>query len=152
VLWFASVFFVALPAAVLWASGSELRPPSGAGRLAAGAIVAAALAALVGPVRAFIVEGRGTQAPIAPPELLVRSGLYARVRNPMYASYFAIVLGEALLYRSRALLAYALLFFALEHAYVVGVEEKVLRRRFGADYDAYRARVGRWLPRRRRRS
>ena len=150
VLWFASMFFVAFPAAVLWASGSDFRPPPGPTRWIGGAILGLALALLVGPVRAFIVEGRGTQVPIAPPVFLVLSGLYTRVRNPMYLNYLVIVLAEALIYRSFPLLAYAMAFFALEHFYVVGIEEKELHRRFGPAYEAYCARVGRWLPRRRR--
>jgi protein-S-isoprenylcysteine O-methyltransferase Ste14 len=148
VLWFASMFFVAFPAGVLWASGGGFSPPPGPNRWIGGAMLGAALLLLIGPVRAFIVEGRGTQVPIAPPEFLVLSGLYTRMRNPMYLNYFVIVLAEAIVYRSVPLLAYALLFFAVEHAYVVGVEEKELRRRFGAPYEAYCARVGRWLPRR----
>jgi protein-S-isoprenylcysteine O-methyltransferase Ste14 len=146
--WFSLMFFVTFPALVLVASGASLWPPPGANRWLGGAILVAAHALLVGPVLAFIVEGRGTQLPIAPPGVLVRSGLYTRVRNPMYSIYFAIVLGEAVLYRSLPLLAYALAFFALEHVYVVAFEEKRLRRRFGADYDAYCERVPRWLPRR----
>ena len=146
--WFSLMFFLLLPALVQLGSGASLWPPPGPQRWIGGAILVAAHALLLGPVRAFIVEGRGTQAPMAPPGLLVRSGLYTRVRNPMYLVYFAIVLGEAILYRSLPLAAYACAFFALEHAYVVGVEEKELRRRFGAEYDAYCARVGRWLPRR----
>jgi protein-S-isoprenylcysteine O-methyltransferase Ste14 len=147
-LWFSAIFFAMLPAGVLWWSGASLWPPPGPSRWIGGAILVAAHLLLVGPVRAFIVEGRGTQLPLAPPGSLVASGLYARVRNPMYAIYLAIVLGEAILYRSLALAAYALFFFAIEHAYVVGFEEGELRRRFGADYEAYCRRVGRWLPRR----
>lgn len=146
--WFSLIFFGALPALVLLASGAGLWPPPGPNRWLGAAILVVAHVLLVAPVRAFIVEGRGTQLPIAPPGTLVRSGLYTRVRNPMYAIYFAIVLGEAVLYRSLALLGYAIAFFALEHVYVVAREEKLLRRRFGADYDAYCERVGRWLPRR----
>jgi protein-S-isoprenylcysteine O-methyltransferase Ste14 len=149
-LWFSLMFFLLFPALVLWGSGASFWPPPGANRWIGGAILVAAHALLLGPVRAFIVEGRGTQAPIAPPGLLVRSGLYTRVRNPMYLNYVVIVLGEAVLYRSLPLAAYACVFFAIEHAYVVGFEEKELRRRFGAEYDAYCARVGRWLPRRHR--
>ena len=150
-LWFSAIFFVLLPTLVLRASGASLWPPPGPTRWIGAAILVAAHALLVAPVRAFVVEGRGTQAPIAPPGSLVTSGLFARVRNPMYSIYLAIVLGEAVLYRSAALVAYAAAFFALAHAYVVLHEEPQLRRRFGADYDAYCRRVGRWLPRRRRR-
>lgn len=147
---FSLMFFALFPALVLWASGASLWPPPGPSRWIGAAILVAAHAVLLGPVRAFIVEGRGTQAPVAPPGRLVRSGLYTRIRNPMYLDYVAIVLGLAVLYRSPALVGYAVAFFALEHAYVVGVEEKELHRRFGADYEAYCAQVGRWLPRRKR--
>lgn len=149
-LWFSLMFFVLFPALVLWGSGASLRPPPGPNLWIGGAILLAAHALLFGPVRAFVVEGRGTQLPLAPPGRLVLGSLYTRVRNPMYLNYLAIVVGEAVLYRSLPLAAYACAFFALEHAYVVGVEEKALRRRFGAEYDAYCAQVGRWLPRRRR--
>jgi protein-S-isoprenylcysteine O-methyltransferase Ste14 len=40
--------------------------------------------------------------------------------------------------------------FAVNAVYFPLVEEPGLRRRFGADYEAYRAAVPRWLPRLRR--
>jgi len=33
------------------------------------------------------------------------------------------------------------------HLFVVGYEEPTLRSKFGADYDAFRANVPRWIPR-----
>jgi protein-S-isoprenylcysteine O-methyltransferase Ste14 len=39
--------------------------------------------------------------------------------------------------------------FAVNAVYFPLVEEPGLRRRFGEDYDAYRANVPRWIPRRR---
>ena len=150
-LWFSAMFFALFPALVLWASGAPLwPPPPGASRWLGGAILAGALALLVAPVRAFVVLGRGTQLPLAPPGTLVAQGPFARVRNPMYTLYVAIVFGLAVLFRSLALVVYALGFAALVHVYVVRHEEPVLRRRFGAAYDAYCRETGRWLPRRRR--
>lgn len=148
--WFGFVFFLALPAAVLWWSGSDLRPPSGATRWLGGALIVAAHALLVAPVWAFVREGRGTLAPVAPPSRFVVSGLHRRLRNPMYALYVVIAFGEAILFRSLALAGYAAGLFLTAHGYVVFVEEKALRRRFGPAYDAYCARVSRWLPRRER--
>ena len=147
-LWFSAMFFLIFPAGVLWWSGASFWPPPGPNRWIGASILVGAHGLLVGPLRAFIAEGRGTQAPVAPPGSLVASGLYTRVRNPMYSIYLVIVLGEAVLYRSLPLAAYAGVFFGIEHAYVVGFEEKELRRRFGADYEDYCRRVGRWLPRR----
>jgi protein-S-isoprenylcysteine O-methyltransferase Ste14 len=147
-LWFALWFFALFPAAALWAAGESLRPPPGPLGLAGAALVALALAALVAPHLRFLREGRGTQLPLDPPRHLVARGAYAWVRNPMYLLYGAIVLGEVLLYRSWALLAYALAFAALVQLFVVRFEEPGLRRRFGAPYEAYCARVPRWIPRR----
>jgi protein-S-isoprenylcysteine O-methyltransferase Ste14 len=96
----------------------------------------------------FARRGRGTLAPVDPPTTLVVQGLYRYVRNPMYLCVTMIVLGEALLTGSRALLAYWAVWFLAVNLFVIGYEEPTLRRRFGPAYDRYLATVGRWLPRR----
>jgi protein-S-isoprenylcysteine O-methyltransferase Ste14 len=55
----------------------------------------------------FVVRGRGTPAPAAPPTRLVVSGQYGHVRNPMYVALVAAVLGQALVLGSGGLVAYA---------------------------------------------
>jgi protein-S-isoprenylcysteine O-methyltransferase Ste14 len=97
----------------------------------------------------FARRGRGTLAPVDPPTTLVVQGLYRYVRNPMYLSVTMIVLGEALLTGSRALLAFWAVWVRAANLFVIGYAEPTLRRRFGTTYDRYRATVGRWLPRRR---
>jgi protein-S-isoprenylcysteine O-methyltransferase Ste14 len=96
----------------------------------------------------FARRGRGTLAPVDPPKTLVVQGLYRYVRNPMYVSVTTIVLGEALLTGSRALLAYWAVWFLAVNLFVIGYEEPTLHRRFGPAYERYRATVGRWVPRR----
>jgi protein-S-isoprenylcysteine O-methyltransferase Ste14 len=98
-------------------------------------------------VALFAMVGRGTLAPWDPTQRLVARGPYRRVRNPMITSVLASLLGEAALFGSWALLAWAAAVFAINHAYFLLVEEPGLRDRFGADYDAYAARVPRWIPR-----
>ena len=95
----------------------------------------------------FARSGRGTLAPVDPPRELVVGGLYRYVKNPMYLSVTTIILGEALLARSLALLFYWVVWFAAANLFVIGYEEPALRRRFGGSYDLYIQRVGRWLPR-----
>jgi protein-S-isoprenylcysteine O-methyltransferase Ste14 len=95
----------------------------------------------------FARRGRGTLAPVDPPTTLVIQGLYRYVRNPMYLSVTMIVLGEALLTGSKALLAYWAVWFLAANLFVIGYEEPTLRRRFGPAYERYRATVGRWVPR-----
>jgi protein-S-isoprenylcysteine O-methyltransferase Ste14 len=147
-LWFALNFFLAFPALVLYASGASLWPPGGAPSALAAALILLAHVGIFALLVDFVRFGRGTQAPLDPPRELVLRGFYRFVRNPMYLLYVVIVLSEALLYRSPALLAYALAFWLLTHAYVVLREEPELERRFGAGYTGYCRRVGRWLPRR----
>ena len=54
------------------------------------AAVAAGLACLLDCFARFALEGRGTPAPVAQTEVLVASGLYRFVRNPMYVSVLII--------------------------------------------------------------
>jgi protein-S-isoprenylcysteine O-methyltransferase Ste14 len=77
----------------------------------------------------------------------VVTGLYRYVRNPMYVAVVVIILGQALLLGDGRLLWYGVLFWLACHAFVVGYEEPTLKRTFGAQYEAYRASVPRWIPR-----
>ena len=94
----------------------------------------------------FARSGRGTLSPLDPPRHLVVRGLYRYVRNPMYVSVTAIILGEALLIRSVALALYWAVWFVGANLFVIGFEEPSLRRRFGSSYDEYARKVGRWIP------
>ncbi len=95
----------------------------------------------------FVVVGKGTPAPFDPPRQLVMRGPYRLVRNPMYLGAGLALCGAAIFYRSPALLGYVLALAVITHAFVVWYEEPTLRRLFGTDYEAYRSRVRRWLPR-----
>lgn len=95
----------------------------------------------------FARTGRGTPAPWAPTERFVASGLYRFVRNPMYVGVLLVVAGEGLLLGSATVLVWAGVLLVAFHSFVVLVEEPSLSARFGAEYESYRRRVGRWLPR-----
>ncbi len=95
----------------------------------------------------FVVEGLGTPAPIAPPSRLVVGGIYRHVRNPMYVSVIACILGQALLLNQPVLVWYAAVVGAAVVAFVHFYEEPKLTRQFGADYERYRAAVPGWWPR-----
>ena len=116
-----------------------------------GAVVAAAGATgYVWCAASFVLVGRGTPAPVAAPVVFVARGPYQIVRNPMYVAVITAVLGEALAFGSGALVAYAGFLAITFHLFVVLYEEPTLASRFGASYEAYRRRVPRWLPARRR--
>ena len=95
----------------------------------------------------FALEGRGTPAPIAQTEILVVTGLYRFVRNPMYVAVVTIVLGEGLLFGQFLLFAYAGGIWIVFHLFVRLYEERRLAQRFGRSYEIYCDHVRRWLPR-----
>lgn len=109
--------------------------------------IVAGLGLLGACVFEFARSGRGTLSPVDPPKVLVVRGLYRHVRNPMYLSVSAIVLGEVALTGSWALLAYWAVWFAAANGFVMAYEEPALRRQFGATYERYSSVVGRWIPR-----
>ena len=88
----------------------------------------------------FARSGRGTLSPVDPPRHLVVRGLYRYVRNPMYLSVTAILLGEVLLTRSSALAIYWAVWFAVVNLFVIAYEEPWLRGRFGDSYAEYAAK------------
>ena len=94
----------------------------------------------------FARRGRGTLSVFDPTRRLVVRGLYRYVRNPMYLSVTMIVLGEAVVAGSKPLVIYWAVFFAAANVFVITYEEPDLRRKFGASYDQYTRRVGRWIP------
>jgi protein-S-isoprenylcysteine O-methyltransferase Ste14 len=96
----------------------------------------------------FAAAGRGTPGPWDAPRRVVTRGPYQWVRNPIYLAALLVVLGEAGLFGSSWLLAYAGAMAACFHLFVTGYEEPALRRRFGPGYLAYRSTVPRWIPRR----
>ena len=104
-------------------------------------------AGLLSCIWQFFSEGRGTLAPIDAPKELVVRGLYKYVRNPMYVLVVTILIGEAVLFSSAALVIEAGIFFSSAYLFVVFYEEPALRRQFGESYERYTNRVGRWIPR-----
>jgi protein-S-isoprenylcysteine O-methyltransferase Ste14 len=98
-------------------------------------------------VRMFAVVGRGTPGPWDAPRRVVTTGPYRWMRNPIYLAALLVVLGEAWLFLSVPLLIYAAAMAAVFQLFVIGYEERALRRRFGDAYLEYRRRVPRWLPR-----
>jgi protein-S-isoprenylcysteine O-methyltransferase Ste14 len=93
----------------------------------------------------FASYGRGTPAPIDAPKKLVRRGLYRYSRNPMYVGVLTVICGWAILYQSVAVAVYGIVVAGCFYSFVVFVEEPILKKRFGAEYEQYCAEVPRWL-------
>jgi protein-S-isoprenylcysteine O-methyltransferase Ste14 len=79
------------------------------------------------------------------PERILESGPYRFTRNPMYLGHLIFMVGLAITFWS----AFAAILLAARavwfHCRVLS-DEKRLQAEFGAAYDAYRARVSRWIP------
>ncbi len=116
--------------------------------LAGLALIAAGLALWVWTVRLLARIGRGTLAPWDPTRRLVVEGPYRHVRNPMISAVLCVLLGEASLFGSVALLLWFGVFFALNYVGFLAYEEPGLERRFGGEYLEYKRNVPRWIPRR----
>ncbi|HVZ45634.1 MAG TPA: isoprenylcysteine carboxylmethyltransferase family protein [Ramlibacter sp.] len=150
-----TVFFVVAPCTlaglVPWSiTGWQLQPPFLGLELTRGLgaiMILAGVPGLVDAFARFALQGLGTPAPIAPPRNLVVTGLYRYVRNPIYVAVVAIILGQAVLMGDGRLIVYGALLWLFFHVFVVAYEEPTLEQTFGAEYEAFRAAVPRWIPR-----
>ncbi len=90
-------------------------------------------------------ERAGTAAePWHPTTALVTTGLYARIRNPMYVALVLLLTGIGLLSGGAWLLLLVPVLGAVLHLGVVRPEERYLAGRFGDAYRAYRSRAPRY--------
>jgi protein-S-isoprenylcysteine O-methyltransferase Ste14 len=144
---------VLVPALLVWRSdgvsvGWGLPGVLAALPVALGLVLLAIGATLVVQTIALFVRfGRGTLAPWDPTARLVVHGPYRRVRNPMIGGVLFSLLGEAILLGSAPLLVWFAVAAGVNAVYIPLVEEPGLVRRYGVDYEHYRAAVPRWLPR-----
>jgi len=150
VLAFGGLMLLVFPAIAIEGSGSGWVSPWSrpAWQLS---LIAQALAvpAILGitAVQEFVTRGGGTPVPFDPPRVLVTTGVYAYVANPMQLSgvLMLVLLGAAL---QNVWVAAA---GVMAHVYSLGLagwdEGEDLRERFGDDYTAYRRGVSRWIPR-----
>ncbi|TLZ53866.1 MAG: isoprenylcysteine carboxylmethyltransferase family protein, partial [Methanobacteriota archaeon] len=92
-------------------------------------------------------HGRGTPYPRRPPKRLVTTGPFALVRNPIIVSWGILMIGIGVVLNWTGLFLLMAPALVIVHVYLVFREEPLLRMRFPAEYDAYRLRVPRWIPR-----
>jgi protein-S-isoprenylcysteine O-methyltransferase Ste14 len=110
-------------------------------------ILAGSILVLLEAFARFAFQGIGTPAPVAPTRHLVVSGLYRRVRNPMYVAVVAAILGQSMMFGNLMLVWYAALSWFVTHLFVVFYEEPTLRKNFGDEYAEFCANVPRSIPR-----
>lgn len=93
------------------------------------------------------LRSKTTVNPLKPEKtaVLVADGIYRVTRNPMYVGMLLLLVAWAVFLASPWALAGPLLFFAWIDRFQIAPEERVLERKFGTAFDAYRRRVRRWL-------
>lgn len=77
---------------------------------------------------------------------LIQSGPYAIVRHPIYTSMFCIFIALALMLAVWWTAVIGAVIFFIGTEIRVRAEERLLAGRFGASFDAYRARVSAYIP------
>ncbi|HZC06264.1 MAG TPA: 1-acyl-sn-glycerol-3-phosphate acyltransferase [Ktedonobacterales bacterium] len=139
-------FWVALPLALVMAGRGldaalhlALAPSAWGWALLIGGLAFVAWAALW-----LRIRGDGLPVSALPPPRLVVSGPYGLVRHPMYLGYNVALIGLALILGSPGLLILGGPVFLLGWVIYALIEERSLRRRFGAEYRAYQVEVAIW--------
>ena len=134
-----AIMLALLVAAPLWRGrrGGTAASVVGGTLVLTGAWLGIAGARRLGPSRTPFPEPKAESQ-------LVTTGIYARVRHPLYASMIALGFGWALLWHSRPALLLAGVQALFLHA-KAGLEERLLRVRF-PQFAAYARRVPRLLP------
>lgn len=127
-----------------WFPALDFTLPAKVVAVAALAAAGATFAAL--GVRAF-VRARTTLDPRVPHESsrLVRSGVYRASRNPMYLGMLLLLAAWGLHLGNLAALLGLPAFVLYMNRFQIGPEERLLRQKFGPEFDQYRAAVRRWL-------
>ena len=93
---------------------------------------------------AYIVRGGKDKKVYA--EHLVSTGIFSHCRNPLYVGNILMLLGVGILANSLIYVGVIMPLFLFIYQAIVLAEEHFLRGKFGADFDAYCARVNRWIP------
>lgn len=79
------------------------------------------------------------------PGVLVQDGVFAWSRNPMYLGFVLAALGVALLLGAASALPFPFALGLTLHRRFIPMEEAMMQAAFGERFDAYRARVRRWI-------
>lgn len=114
--------------------------------------VAAAATALLGIVisLAGIVTFKQAHTTIDPKQpaqtsTLISSGVYRYSRNPMYLGVLLVLLGWAIYLGNLLSILGALIFVAYITRFQIIPEERLLREKFGDEFQFYKNKVRRWL-------
>ena len=105
----------------------------------------------LGTTYIFIKAG-GSPVPVNPPQKLLTTRLYARVRNPMLLGWIIMLFGLGILLNSISLIfIFTPLFILLNVLYLKTIEEMEMEKKFGKEYRDYKESAPMFIPRFRKR-
>ena len=84
-------------------------------------------------------------APQSDTKRIIKTGIFAYCRNPMYLSFFSFHFSMFLIFENVANLLSAIGLFIWINHYVILVEENYLQEKFGDEYDRYLQAVKKWM-------
>jgi protein-S-isoprenylcysteine O-methyltransferase Ste14 len=113
--------------------------------VAAAVVLAPVGAMALQAVLEFAAHG-GTPVPLDPPKVLVSTGPYAYVANPMQLAASVLLAAWSVLVSSPAVLAAAVMAVVFSAGLAAWNEDQELSARFGEGWHGYRRRVRTWLP------
>jgi protein-S-isoprenylcysteine O-methyltransferase Ste14 len=135
----------ALAFAMVWWPSRTALPPSAWQYVVSVGCVGLACGFSWTAVRALGPHWR-VDAGLDPNHHLVQSGPYRFVRHPIYSSLLFLLLGTGMLVASPLLLSISMGIFLAGTVIRVRVEDGLLASQFGAEFDAYRAKVPAIIP------
>jgi len=143
------VALVGIVAALMWCAASvtpalDLSFP--ANRLASATLALLGAAVCLSGIASFR-RARTTVNPTRPGSAssLVVSGVYQYTRHPMYLGFLLLLLGWAAFLSNLAPFALLPVFVAYLNRFQIEPEERALGSLFAGEYQAYQARVRRWI-------
>jgi protein-S-isoprenylcysteine O-methyltransferase Ste14 len=107
-------------------------------------LLTAGLALPVAGSRHFKKAGT-THKPFHEAKKLVTTGIYRYTRNPMYLGLTLLLTGACLLLAALSTLIPLLFFIAAADRWYIRGEEKMLAKKFGQQFQEYKARTRRWI-------
>jgi protein-S-isoprenylcysteine O-methyltransferase Ste14 len=84
-------------------------------------------------------------SPLKPPTILVTDGIFRYSRNPMYLGLVLALLGVWTLWGSLSPLVAVIVFILIIDRWQIPHEEKMLKDKFGSEYENYKLKVRRWV-------
>lgn len=145
---FWAVFLIAGPLLIRWLEGRLGVPALSFPGQWLAALCLATPAATLNLASGYVmaVAGEGTPFPTDTARKLVIRGPYRYLRNPMAVGGLGLGAAVGLFLGSWLTLVYVIAGGVLWNAIARPMEERELGARFGAPYEAYRARVRCWIP------